>query len=438
MASEPQYGPGSRLEEILALERPRIHVVLRDHIGGNLLAVPALRGLRHKYPHAFITLACNGLAAPVMQRSPYVDEVLHLFTYRAGAYGRHAGAVMRAVNQGALFMTIRHKVDLAVHLKWTGPQATRMYHFAGALAQVGHQQGPSDIWTTHSVGDYPADPRPREVHAAVMRALGIRDYRQDLEVWIENRDRAWLADWLWQRKIEVGEPYIVFHPRGHWGCNEWTPDRWARLGDRLQHEYGWPVVITGTREDREEAEAIADLMQRRPVVAAGHTSASRFMALVERARLVVGVDTLVTTVSLATRTPAVILFGAGDLYERGPAVGEPLRLLRKQLHRVDVDMSTPHCWTHMGACHNPQCPIRDSRPLLALQVEDVLQAARRQIEATEGHAAVPYVDPALIAMVEGQEDASSLDLVPAAPGVERNGGCDRVHAAPEPAPLGLD
>ena len=64
-------------ERVIGIE-PRSILVIRQHnqMGDMLLAVPAFRGLRNRFPRARITLLAAPINTDVMMNNPYVDEVL--------------------------------------------------------------------------------------------------------------------------------------------------------------------------------------------------------------------------------------------------------------------------------------------------------------------------------------------------------------------------
>ena len=74
-----------------AREKTRILVVRVDALGDMVLTLPFLRELRVAYPDAEITIVCSQLVLDLVEKSPYVDEVLvcpvvrhakHLFFHR--------------------------------------------------------------------------------------------------------------------------------------------------------------------------------------------------------------------------------------------------------------------------------------------------------------------------------------------------------------------
>jgi ADP-heptose:LPS heptosyltransferase len=184
--------------------------------------------------------------------------------------------------------------------------------------------------------------------------------------------------------LGANEPFVVLHPGCHWGCNEWTVDRWATLGQRLVNGQGVGVVITGDDDEVPLARAIAERLNGRAIVAAGETSLRQFAALLSLAGLVVAVDTAPTQICQALSIPAVVLMGAGNPAWNGPLPGEPMIMLQRW---DPADEATMRCDFAAGACHGPHCRSR----LLGITVADVLQAARQILEQSQAPVIVPVL-----------------------------------------------
>ena len=71
--SGKQYAPSElpidSFERILIIRQ-------HDQLGDLLIATPAVRALRRKFPNAFIAIVVREYTAPVVQNNPYVDEII--------------------------------------------------------------------------------------------------------------------------------------------------------------------------------------------------------------------------------------------------------------------------------------------------------------------------------------------------------------------------
>ncbi|MFA5940514.1 MAG: lipopolysaccharide heptosyltransferase II [Sinimarinibacterium sp.] len=109
-------------------------------------------------------------------------------------------------------------------------------------------------------------------------------------------------------------------PQKHW------PDaHWPELARRLSDAGLGPCVVFGGPGDRAHAEQLVAQMPAGSVNLAGRTALPDLAAWLAQARVVVGVDTGLTHIGIATQTPTVALFGSTCPYTRGAE--SPLRVL---------------------------------------------------------------------------------------------------------------
>ena len=77
-------------------------LIIRQHnqMGDMLLAVPAFRGIRKRFPNARITLLAASINSGVMQNNPFVDEVI---TWSKERHRRDPLAFLRFIHHGQRF-----------------------------------------------------------------------------------------------------------------------------------------------------------------------------------------------------------------------------------------------------------------------------------------------------------------------------------------------
>jgi heptosyltransferase-1 len=109
----------------------------------------------------------------------------------------------------------------------------------------------------------------------------------------------------------------------------WREPYWGQLARRLAERGLGPFALLGAPADREAADRILDGMPPNTVDLVGATRVPDLPALIERARLVIGVDTGLTHIGTAVRRPTVALFGSTLPYTRGAA--SPLRVVHHAL-----------------------------------------------------------------------------------------------------------
>ena len=291
-------------------------------IGDLLVAVPALRGLRRRFPDHELVLAAPERLAPVAELTGAVDRLL---PHR----GLHPPAIERP--------------DVAVDLHGVLPdsiralQATRpgtLVAFRSAAA--GHPDGPEPVEGEHEVRRWcrlvattGADPDPADLLLATPGVAPARAHA------------------------------TVLHPGAAYGSKCWPADRFAEVARALA-DAGHDVVVTGSPE---ESALTADVVRRAGLPAAadlgGATGMAELLALVAAARLVVTGDTGTAHIASAYARPSVVLFGPASPRLWGPP--------DRPWHRA--------IWHGTG---EREVMVDEPDPaLLAITVPEVLEAARR-------------------------------------------------------------
>jgi heptosyltransferase-1 len=124
-------------------------------------------------------------------------------------------------------------------------------------------------------------------------------------------DRTQAAELL--RAAGVEGEYAAIAPFTTRPQKHWFDERWAELARGLAAR-DWPVVMLGGPDDRERARTIGALADGRIIDLTGKTHLGLCAALIERARLMVGVDTGLTHLGIALGIPTLALFGSTRPY----------------------------------------------------------------------------------------------------------------------------
>lgn len=256
-------------------------------LGDALTAVPALRGVRRRWPDRWLLLAGDDRIGSWLRDLGLVDEVLP--ARPLDTLGWPPPAVLGSTGH------------IAVNLHGRGPQSHRLLAATGPellvayrQATAGHLDGPAWRSDEHEVDRW-------------CRLVGDCD-RDDLRL-----------PWSGERSAEV-----LLHPGAAAEARRWPPDRWAALAAGLIRA-GHRVALTGGPGERRLcagiAAATADLASgAAPESLAGRLTLPELAARVAAARLLVCGDTGVAHLATAYRTRSVVLFGPVSPRRWGPAV----------------------------------------------------------------------------------------------------------------------
>ena len=265
-------------------------------LGDALAGIPALRGIRRRWPDRFITLAAGRDIGCWLKDLGVVDEVLP--------------------TQGLTTLTwpppgwIGIGGHIAVDLHGKGPLSHRLLSstapdelIAFRCRRAGHLSGPPWRSAEHEVDRW----------CRLIRSTGGSCDADDLR--------------LPNGASRSGK--VVLHPGAASASRRWPADRWSWLARRLVRS-GHPITITGGAAEARMCSRIAEnaLLERGLAaditVEAGTLDLRELTTAIGRAALLVSGDTGVAHLATALGTPSVLLFGPTPPQYWGPAIDHDL------------------------------------------------------------------------------------------------------------------
>lgn len=338
------------------LELHRILLIRRKAVGDVLVSMAVAAELRRRYPHAHLGLVVDRFAAPAVEGSPLLDEVL---VYDRAAMQRGHAVRRAVVALGWLRRLRRGRWDTVLDLMGT-PQTALWAYSTGAPVRVGRSRRFRSWAYTLPLARPQGPPRfAGDVFLDWVRALGVADAtwrpvpipRADA---VEQTTGASIA-----RPATGAGPRIVLNASATWPAKAWPLPHFAALAGLLRSRLDATVLLAwGPGE-----EAARDWLVER---AAGALTALPATDLVQLAAHLARVDLLITTdsgpkhIAVAEGTPTLTLFGSTD-----PRGWQP--------------PGPRHDWiTHEVACRPcdlTHCPVAGHPCLDLLLPDEVAQAA---------------------------------------------------------------
>lgn len=293
------------MERILAIQMKRI--------GDLILTAPALSRLRRARPEAEITLLTMGAAGQLAPAIPAMD--------------RHLNYGYRRPNPRVWASVVGDRFDTV--LDFNGSDRTA---FLTALSRAGRRvtyaKRARGFWRELAYTDI-SGAKLRDFHtidhlAALLDAIDIPSppgTEPDLR--IPHPVREAIDAMLHERGLGGG--YAVIHPGTAKAEKYWRPERWAEVIREVStHVCPLPCVITGGNDAYERAH-LEDILRclkgmggGAPTLLAGKLSMLETAAVIERARLALGVDTAAMHLAAAFEVPQVVLFGPTNPYHWRP------------------------------------------------------------------------------------------------------------------------
>lgn len=289
----------------------RILVVLPNWVGDLVLATPALRALRQRFPTQHIAFLVRSHLAEILSGGDWMDEIIHW----------PAGKTRPKRRQGFLGLAAdlrKQKFDVAVLLA-NSFRSALLARLAGVTRRVGYDRDGRGLLLTDRLlpqkhnGKYVPVPMTR-YYNSIARYLGCRECPTQLELFTTPAEEAAAEKAIAAAGIRPDRPIVVLNPGASFGPAKcWLPERFAEVADRLVDEFSAAVVISCGPKEIDVARAVAGAMKRpavvldNPIMPLGPSK-----ALIRRSSLLVTNDTGARHFAKAFGTPVLTIFGPTD------------------------------------------------------------------------------------------------------------------------------
>jgi lipopolysaccharide heptosyltransferase II len=297
-------------------------VIRLRSIGDTVLATPALVTLRRFLPQAKIHILLEDWVAPVLERSPLVDQVITIPKQSNTARARLARNLHRT------------KYDVVYNLHG-GTTATFLTRATGAPHRVGfaHYQyarlhnhiapSPQEIWRRqdlHSV----------EQQLALIGWTGVPvTDRPATQLAVTETAARSISEKLAAKKINEAQPFALIHPAAALETKQWATESFARVAEAVAERGLTPVAIVSPGERL----VLESLRSQSTTSIAGFADLTlpEVTALAARARLFIGNDSGIAHIAAATGTPCVVIFGSSNVTHWRPWTMGQSEVVREEL-----------------------------------------------------------------------------------------------------------
>lgn len=294
-------------------------------LGDLVISLPALRAIRHAWPHAHLAVLVKRELASFFDGDASIDEVIPYSVARGiGGVGDRwrivAGLRSRRFDLAILFP---NSFESALWATMAG--VPRRAGFAtdarGALLTLkgtprhgaisGHQE---HYWL-----------------AMVDATLGVAGDADDFAIAPHQPSLDAVRAWLGARRRSPDAPLVAVAPAAAYGpAKEWPPEHYARLIDLMAERHGAESMLVGAAAERAKCERVAALSSAGAIVAAGETSIGELIAMLAIAGRFIGNDSGAMHLAGALGIPTAAIFGSTDPNRTGP-MGSRTRVLWRHL-----------------------------------------------------------------------------------------------------------
>ncbi|HYA64077.1 MAG TPA: lipopolysaccharide heptosyltransferase II [Candidatus Sulfotelmatobacter sp.] len=335
-------------------------------VGDAIMALPALRAVRGKFPDSRITIVARPYVADLYRDQAICDELIpyDLAKEHRSWRGREMLAMQLRAKKFDVALLLQNAFD-AAWLAWR----------AAVPERIGYARDGRSILLTKAIrlpkpGEIP--PHEKFYYLELLRRAGWIDRLQDdthITLHVPDAARHRAMQTLVEAGARPNAPRVAVGAGASYGSAKcWPPDRFAKaLNEFLSHADA-DVVLFGTAAESAVSSAIASALRRPPIDLTGETSIADLPGMLSQCHLFLGNDSGAMHVAAAVGLPVVAVFGPTD--PQGTAPVTP---------RASIVQQKPYC----SPCFLRRCPT-DHRCMTAVtpaMVEVALHARFSEVSS---------------------------------------------------------
>ena len=321
-------------------------------IGDAVLAIPAMKAVRARYPDAEITLLVRPWVAGLFSSAAFIDKV----------WSEGKPTTLRNWMRVTRNMRDR-KFDLA--LLFPNSFESALMTFMGRVKQrVGYATDGRSWMLTSAVATSAESQHQVQYYLDLAKTLSASADCPSIDIQATESERASARQLLEEAGIARTARFLVVNPGAAYGsAKRWDQERFADVADHLAHELALKVAIIGSDAERPIANRIRNRMTAETAVLNGKTSLQALIGVLAESSLMITNDSGPMHIAAALGIPTVAIFGSTDEKITGP-YGPHTRVVK---HPVEC-----------SPCLLRECPI-DHRCMNVVTVDEVCRAAKELV-----------------------------------------------------------
>jgi heptosyltransferase-2 len=335
-------------------------------VGDAIMALPALRAMRRKFPEAHISVLALPYVADIYRGQSVADELI--------AYdrkGRQAG--IRGRERLAADLKLRN-FDVALLLQNAFDAAWLTWR-AGIPERIGYNRDGRGWLLTKAIdvpkiGDSPC--HEKYYYLELLRRAGWIETIPEVEeisLAISSDEVHRAEEKLRKCGSRAGATRIAVGAGASYGSAKcWPPERFSNALNQVLAERDAEVILIGTPAESGVSSAIQAGLSRPAVDLTGRTEIAELPALLSRCSAFLGNDSGAMHVAAAVGLPVVAVFGPTDPHGTAPVTP-----------RCTIIQEKPYC----SPCFLRRCPT-DHRCMTAVASDRVSEGMLQALRAVAG------------------------------------------------------
>jgi lipopolysaccharide heptosyltransferase II len=273
----------------------RILVVELLRIGDVLVATPTIRALKEKFKEAKIDILVMPDMQGVLKTNPHLNQIIPNTAYNTTkeilTNNNYDLAIM--LHPGSIKMS---KLLLSSKAKYRVGCAKSGIRYGKGFF-LNKKVVPNNRWQ-HKIED----------NLDVVRAIGVNTTNKAIELPVTTL-------------LKKYKRIIGIHAPSQHRTQQWIPERFAEVADRLVKKYKCHIIFTGTKEEIPYINNVISRTQQKQKMLnlAGKTNLQEYIAVIAKLDLLISIDTGAVHIASATKTPTLALFGPTMPHFWGPS-----------------------------------------------------------------------------------------------------------------------
>ncbi len=326
-----------------------------DNIGDVIMMGPALRALRQSFPGAELVMMCSPAGAQAAPLLPWIDDVI---VWRA-VWQDIGRPEVRPERELALIDFLRAwSFDLA--LAFTSfSQSPHPLAFVCQMAGIRQFFGQSQEKGFSVFPAFPVEMNQADRNLYLLESLGLPVEDRALSVRIPRSAEESLMELTRRAGFDLRQDYVLLNPWTSCDSRTYPPRAFAQAARLLSERLACPVVVSGSRREKEEGGPVLEVLGAWAIDLIGKTDIPQFAALVSRSRIVLTGNTCALHLADATRAPVVVPYSGTELESQWAPRSAPARLLVRP--------------TSCSPCYTFTCPF--DHECVDIPPEEIVEAA---------------------------------------------------------------
>ncbi len=293
--------------------QPKHILIIRlSAIGDIIMASPLIPALSETFPGVRLAWLTDETNMDLLQGNPRLDRVF-IWPRRHWRNLRKEGRYLLLFREFYNLLTELRQAKFDLVLDIQGLLKSAIWSFlSGCKTRIGLGSREGSQWLmTRTMDIQTVGRKIGGEYLKLAKTLGAKEESFVMDIkpaeLTQQEAREILAE------AGIGGRFAVLCPFTTRPQKHWFEDRWVELAQRLMREQGFSIAILGGPDDRENADRMVAQVPEM-VNLAGRTSLIQCAAIIEQAALLVGVDTGLTHLGTAMKTPTLALFGSTRPY----------------------------------------------------------------------------------------------------------------------------